>query len=248
MAKPSGIGESAGLCQVGTDLADLDWPALEADLDQSGFAVAPGLLAPETCRALIGLYDAPDGFRSRVVMERHGFGRGEYKYFAYPLPKAVTRLREAFYLRLAPIADRWRAALGEAGRFPPALADYLAECHAAGQPRPTPLMLRYGPGDYNRLHQDLYGERVFPLQLTILLSAPGRDFAGGEFVLTQQEPRRQSRVEVVSLTQGDAVIFAVSHRPQKGARGIHRVNLRHGVSRLRRGERFTLGIIFHDAA
>ena len=226
----------------------LDWPTLGERLDQSGFATTPPLLTPSKCRALIALYGEANRFRSRIVMQHHGYGQGEYQYFAYPLPAAVAKLREAFYARLAPVANRWGEALEEERRFPAALADFLAECHGAGQTRPTPLMLKYGPGDYNRLHQDLYGAHVFPLQLTILLSEPEADFSGGEFVLTEQRPRQQSRAEVVPLRQGEAVIFAVHHRPARGARGVYRANLRHGVSTLRRGERFTLGIIFHDAA
>ncbi len=230
------------------NLAKLDWAALAARIDQSGFATTPPLLTPSECRALIALYDEADRFRRRIVMQHHGYGQGEYQYFAYPLPAAVAKLREAFYARLAPIANRWGEALEEERRFPPALADFLTECHGAGQTRPTPLMLKYGPGDYNRLHQDLYGAHVFPLQITILLSEPEADFSGGEFVLTEQRPRQQSRAEVVPLRQGEAVIFAVHHRPARGTRGVYRANLRHGVSTLRRGERFTLGIIFHDAA
>jgi uncharacterized protein len=229
-------------------IAKLDWAALAARLDQSGFATTPPLLTPAECRALIALYGEADRFRSRIVMQHHGYGQGEYQYFAYPLPSAVAKLREAFYARLAPIANRWGEALAEARRFPPALEDFVAECHSAGQARPTPLMLKYGPGDHNRLHQDLYGSHGFPLQLTILLSDPATDFSGGEFVLTEQRPRQQSRAEVVPLSQGEAVVFAVHHRPVRGARGVYRANLRHGVSTLRRGERFTLGVIFHDAA
>jgi uncharacterized protein len=229
-------------------LTELDWTGLVESLDQSGFATTPPLLAPAECRSLAGLYDERERFRSRVVMARHGYGQGEYQYFAYPLPPRVAKLRAAFYAQLAPLANRWRERLGEERRLPASLKDYLAECHAAGQTRPTPLMLKYGPGDYNRLHQDLYGARVFPLQLTILLSAPEVDFTGGEFVLTEQRPRQQSRVEVVPLQQGEAVIFAVHHRPVCGARGFYRATMRHGVSRLRSGERTTLGIIFHDAA
>jgi hypothetical protein len=229
-------------------LAALDWPALTECLDQSGFTTTPPLLTPAECGDLIGLYGEPDRFRRRIVMAHHGYGQGEYQYFAYPLPALVAELRAAFYERLAPVANRWSALLKEARRFPPRLEDFLAECHAAGQTRPTPLMLKYGPGDYNRLHQDLYGEYVFPLQITFLLSAPDGDFTGGEFVLTEQRPRQQSRVQVVPLQQGQAVIFAVHHRPAQGARGVTRANLRHGVSPLTRGERFTLGLIFHDAA
>jgi uncharacterized protein len=229
-------------------VSGLDWAQLASRLDQSGFATTPVLLESGECGVLARLYDETDRFRSRVVMERHGFGRGEYKYFAYPLPATIAALREAFYARLSPIANRWREALGEQRRFPPTLARFLAQCHEAGQLRPTPLMLKYGPDDYNRLHQDLYGDLVFPLQLTILLSAPGKDFEGGEFVLSEQRPRSQSRVEVVQLKQGQAVIFAVHHRPLRGTRGFYRANMRHGVSTLHRGERLTLGIIFHDAA
>ena len=229
-------------------VAALDWPRIETDLDAEGRAAIGSLLTPAECEAVAALYDEPGRFRSRVVMARHGFGRGEYQYFAYPLPDLVQRLREALYPRLAPIANRWHAAMNIATRFPDTHADFLDRCHAAGQARPTPLMLRYGAGDYNCLHQDLYGEHVFPLQVAILLSAPGRDFDGGEFVLTEQRPRMQSRADVVPLAQGDAVIFAVHHRPVEGTRGTYRVNLRHGVSRVRHGHRHTLGIIFHDAA
>src|SRR5262249_21678545 len=229
-------------------LTALDWPALTQRLDQAGFATTPPLLKPAECRDLIGLYGEADRFRRRVVMARHGYGQGEYQYFAYPLPALVAELREAFYAPRASPANRGSGVLREVPRSPPRLEDFLAECHAAGQTRPTPLMLKYGAGDYNRLHQDLYGDHVFPLQLTFLLSAPEDDFAGGEFVLTEQRPRQQSRVQVVPLQQGQAVIFAVHHRPVEGARGTTRANLRHGVSTLTRGERFTLGLIFHDAA
>jgi uncharacterized protein len=205
------------------------------------------LLSPDECRALAGLYSDEPRFRSRVVMARHGFGRGEYKYFSYPLPRMVADLRSAFYPRLAPIANRWNAAMRIDVRYPRAHADFLARCHDAGQVRPTPLLLQYGADDYNCLHQDLYGEHVFPLQVAILLSEPGTDFTGGEFVLTEQRPRMQSRPEVVPLRQGDAVIFAVHHRPLQGTRGVYRLNLRHGVSRVRTGHRQTLGVIFHDA-
>ena len=221
----------------------LDWPLLLQRLDDGGFATTGPLLTPKECAALTALYDDPAPFRNRVVMARHGFGQGEYRYFKYPLPDAVQTLRETIYPRLAPLANRWQ----QADRFPAAHADYIAACHAAGQSRPTPLLLRYGPGDYNRLHQDLYGEMVFPLQLTVLLSAPS-DFEGGDFVLVENKPRSQSRAEVVKLRQGEAVIFAVNHRPVKGTRGSYRVAMRHGVSSLREGQRFTLGIIFHDAA
>jgi hypothetical protein len=225
-----------------------DWPRIEAELDSQGSAVMPQLLNASECRALAALYPRDEIFRSRVVMARHGFGRGEYRYFAYPLPGIVKELRRALYTRLAPIANRWNERLGSDVRYPDAHADYLARCHAASQTRPTPLLLRYEAGDYNCLHQDLYGEHVFPLQVAILLSKPGADFEGGEFVLTEQRPRMQSRVEVLNLRQGDSAIFAVSHRPVQGTRGTYRVNLRHGVSRIRGGERHTLGVIFHDAA
>jgi hypothetical protein len=226
-------------------LADAD---LGASLDRDGYAVLPGVLDPEQCRALAALYDDREAFRSRVVMARHGFGEGEYKYLAYPLPAAVERLRQALYPAVAPVANRWQLQLGLAAKFPDSLDAYLKRCHEAGQTRPTPLILKYGPGDYNCLHQDLYGELVFPLQATVLLSRPGEDFSGGEFMLVEQRPRRQSKGEVVPLSQGDAVIFPVNHRPVAGTRGHYRVTMRHGVSRLRSGSRFTLGIIFHDAA
>jgi hypothetical protein len=229
-------------------IAALDFEALGRELDVHGAAIAPGLLTSDECAAVAGGYDDDARYRSRVVMSRHGFGRGEYRYFAYPLPDLVAALRGGLYPPLAAIANRWNAVLGEPGRYPAAHAEYLARCHAAGQTRPTPLVLRYAEGDYNCLHQDLYGEQVFPLQVAILLSQPGRDFTGGEFVLTEQRPRLQSRAEVVPLTQGDAVIFPVHHRPVQGSRGPYRVNLRHGVSRLRSGRRHTLGVIFHDAA
>jgi uncharacterized protein len=229
-------------------LSRVDWAAVVASLDERGFATIPALLAPAECRDLVALYDDEAAFRSRVVMARHGFGQGEYKYLRYPLPSAVEALRQAIYPQLAPVANRWRAALKEAGRLPAALDDYLAHCHGAGQTRPTPLILKYGAGDYNCLHQDRYGALVFPLQLTVLLSAPAATFTGGEFVLVEQRPRRQSKAEVVPLGQGEAVIFAVHHRPVRGTRGIYRVNQRHGVSRVRSGERYTLGVIFHDAA
>ncbi|WP_071321895.1 2OG-Fe(II) oxygenase [Janthinobacterium sp. 1_2014MBL_MicDiv] len=225
----------------------LDWQRIEDELNQYGCAVVPGLLSGEDCAALAALYDDASRFRSRVVMQRHGFGQGEYQYFAYPLPDAVAALRMGLYPRLAAIANRWQASLGLEARFPLAHADFLARCHAAGQARPTPLLLRYREGDYNCLHQDLYGEHVFPLQLAVLLSRPHEDFTGGEFVLTEQRPRMQSRAEVVPLAQGDAVLFPVAQRPVSGTRGNYRVIMRHGVSRLRSGSRHTLGIIFHDA-
>jgi hypothetical protein len=225
----------------------LGWPTIERDLDAYGCAVAPKLISPETCRALAALYPDDSGFRSRIVMAKHGFGRGEYKYFAYPLPEPIVALRRVFYSRLAPIADRWNEAMGVPVRYPAEHDAYLTRCREADQTRPTPLLLRYGPGDYNCLHQDVYGEHLFPLQVAILLSEPQRDFDGGEFVLTEHRPRMQSRAEVVSLRQGDGVIFAVRERPVQGTRGTYRVNLRHGVSRIKSGERFTLGIILHDA-
>ena len=225
----------------------IDWNRATTELAERGFTTLP-VLDPATCQRLAALYDEDQRFRSRVVMQRHNFGRGEYKYFTYPLPEPVARLRAALYPELATIANAWREALGEAGRFPTSLDAFLDECHAAGQTRPTPLLLRYGPDDYNCLHQDLYGPLVFPLQLTVLLSAPGQDFTGGEFVLVEQRPRAQSRASVVPLTQGDAVIFPVHHRPMQGTRGPYRVTMRHGVSRITSGARHTLGIIFHDAA
>lgn len=225
----------------------LDWERIASDLDDKGYAVVPRLLTRGDCADVIALYDGPAAFRKRVVMEKHGYGRGEYQYFAYPLPDLVAALRAAFYPHLVPIANRWHEAMGIDVRFPDDHAAFLRRCHDAGQVRPTPLILKYGAGDYNRLHQDLYGEHVFPLQATVLLSKPGEDFSGGEFVLTEQRPRMQSRAEVVPLDRGDAVIFAVRHRPARGPRGYHRVALRHGVSQLRSGSRYTLGLIFHDA-
>jgi hypothetical protein len=229
-------------------ISALDWTVVAAALDAHGCAIAGPLLTPEDCAALAATYALDAPFRSRVIMARHGFGRGEYKYLAYPLPEVVADLREALYPRLADIANRWNEAMGIAVRFPATHAAFLKRCHAAGQRKPTPLLLQYGPGDYNCLHQDVYGEHVFPLQVTVLLSEPGRDFTGGEFVLTEQRPRMQSRAEVVPLAQGEAVIFPVRHRPVQGTRGTYRVNMRHGVSRLRSGARHTLGVIFHDAA
>lgn len=228
-------------------IATLDWARIGAALDAFGCATTGPLLDAAACADLAASYDREEGFRSRIVMARHGFGRGEYKYFANPLPDPVAALRAGFWPHLAPIANRWNEAMGLAPRFPADHAGFLARCHAAGQTRPTPLLLRYGAGDYNCLHQDLYGEHVFPLQVAVLLSAPGRDFTGGEFVLTEQRPRMQSRAEVVPLAQGEGVIFAVHHRPVQGTRGTYRVTLRHGVSRIRSGRRHTLGVIFHDA-
>jgi len=227
---------------------EIDWEKVSADLDERGSAVVERLFTPTQCRGLAELYEKENIFRSRVVMARHNFGRGEYKYFAYPLPEILAALRTSLYAPLAGIANRWNETLGIDARFPREHKAYLKRCHAAGQRRPTPLILKYEAGDYNCLHQDLYGELVFPLQLTILLSEPGRDFTGGEFVMTEQRPRMQSRAEVVPLGQGDAVIFAVNERPVRGTRGAYRAKLRHGVSRVRSGRRYTAGIIFHDAA
>jgi hypothetical protein len=240
---PGGCGTEG----VAVTIASLDWRRIAAGLDSDGNAVISGLIAPADCAGLAALYDDDARFRSRVLMARHGFGSGEYKYLAYPLPDLVAGLRAALYPALASVANRWYEALGVAARFPADHADYLERCRAAGQAKPTPLLLRYGAGDYNCLHQDVYGEELFPLQATVLLSQPGAEFTGGEFVLTEQRPRRQSRVEVVPLAQGDAVIFAVRDRPIAGALGTYRGKLRHGVSRIRSGRRVTLGIIFHDA-
>jgi uncharacterized protein len=228
-------------------VAALDWARIAADLDACGCATTGAVLTPAECDALAASYQSGGLFRSRVIMARHGFGRGEYKYFGYPLPAVIAALREAFYPPLAEVANRWNARLDIARRFPSDHDAYLANCHAAGQTRPTPLLLQYDEGDYNCLHQDIYGEHVFPLQITFLLSRPGVDFTGGEFVLTEQRPRMQSRAEVVPLEQGGGVIFPVHHRPVEGARGVYRVTMRHGVSRLRSGRRHTAGIIFHDA-
>jgi hypothetical protein len=224
-----------------------DWQRVGKELDEYGSALLPGVLSPEECQALAGLYTDDGLFRSRVIMGRHGFGRGEYKYFSYPLPDVIQGLRTALYPRLAPVANRWNAAMGIDVRYPEQHGEFVQRCHDAGQLWPTPLLLQYGEGDYNCLHQDVYGEHVFPIQVAILLSKPAKDFTGGEFVLTEQRPRMQSRPEVVPLRQGDAVAFAVHHRPVQGTRGTYRVNLRHGVSRLRSGRRHTVGIIFHDA-
>lgn len=225
----------------------VDWRRIAAELDAQGAAAIEGLITPAECEALASLYPIDRLFRSSVVMARHGFGRGEYRYFAYPLPNLIASLREAFYRRLAPMANRWHEAMGLPARFPHEHAEFIARCHAAGQVRPTPLILKYGVGDFNCLHQDLYGEHVFPLQLVLLLSQPGRDFEGGEFVMTEQRPRMQSRAMVLPMRQGDAAVIAVHQRPVQGTRGAYRVNLRHGVSQLRRGQRVTAGIIFHDA-
>ncbi len=228
-------------------VAALDWERIAADLDQNGCAATGTALNADECDALIAMYEKRERFRSRIVKASHGFGRGEYKYFAYPLPETIAGLRDALYPRLATIANRWNASLGIDARYPEDHAAFIERCHRAGQTRPTPLLLRYSEGDYNRLHQDLYGAIAFPLQAAILLSAPGHDFTGGEFVIVEQRPRMQSRAEVVALGRGEGVIFATHHRPVRGARGFYRVNLRHGMSRLHAGHRLMLGIIFHDA-
>jgi hypothetical protein len=225
----------------------LDWREVSQQLDQRGNGLLEGLMTPEECDALSALYPEDNHFRSRIVMERFSFGRGEYKYFQYPLPDIVSELRTALYPRLEPVANRWNQLLGMPVRYPKQHSEFIVRCHKAGQQKPTPLLLKYGPGDFNCLHQDLYGEHVFPIQVTVLLSQPDRDFTGGEFVLTEQRPRMQSRVEVVRLGKGDAVAFAVNYCPVDGKRGFYRVNYRHGVSRVRTGRRHTLGIIFHDA-
>jgi hypothetical protein len=240
--KPDGAAN-----ELATRVASIDWTRVATDLDARGWALLPGLLPAGECEALAGRYDDERGFRSTIVMARHGFGRGEYKYFAYPLPDIIATLRPALYAPLVPIANRWNEVMGISVRYPAAHAEFIARCHAAGQTRPTPLLLRYGSGDYNCLHQDLYGEHVFPLQVVILLSQPEQDFTGGELVLTEQRPRMQSRAEVVPLKRGDAAVFAVHHRPVQGTRGFYRVNMRHGVSRLTSGRRHTAGVIFHDA-
>ena len=227
--------------------AAIEWANKAQDLDAHGWALLPQLITRDQCRQMSALYARDSGFRSRVDMSRHGFGRGEYRYFAYPLPDLVQSLRTSLYPSLAPIANAWHERMGLDVRFPPTLVEFIARCHDAGQGKPTPLLLQYSAGDYNCLHQDLYGEHVFPLQIAVLLSKPAEDFEGGEFVLTEQRPRMQSRVEVVPLTQGDGVVFAVNSRPVRGTRGDYRVHLRHGVSTMRKGRRHTLGIIFHDA-
>jgi uncharacterized protein len=233
---------------IAARIAALDWTKATADLDTQGCAVLKGLLTADECRALAALYPEDKLFRSRIVMGRHGFGRGEYKYFSYPLPYPIAELRPLLYARLYGIANRWNEVMGVDVSYPSSHEAFLARCHDAGQLRPTPLLLQYREGDYNCLHQDLYGEHVFPLQVAILLSEPGRDFEGGEFVLTEQRPRMQSRAEVVPLRQGDAVAFAVHVRPVQGTRGFYRVNMRHSVSQIRSGHRHTLGVIFHDSA
>lgn len=231
-----------------TTIESHDWDAAACELDSRGWTMIPRLLTMADCSASVGLYEAETAFRKHVVMERHGYGRGEYRYFAYPLPSLVATLRTQLYSRLVPIANRWNERIGIGARFPAEHAAFLERCHRAGQQKPTPLLLRYGTGDFNCLHQDVYGEHVFPLQAAILLSSPGKDFTGGAFILTEQRPRMQSRAEVVPLGRGDAVIFAMAQRPQRGSRGDYRVAMRHGVSTVHRGQRHTLGIIFHDAA
>jgi uncharacterized protein len=237
----------ARLPAVSRRVGEIDWGRGAVDLNTHGWAMAGGILTPQECRSIADMYDDESRFRSHVVMARHGFGSGEYKYFSYPLPEIVVELRTELYSRLALLANTWNEAMGIDVRYPEAHADFVSRCHKAGQKRPTPLLLRYGAEDYNCLHQDLYGEHVFPFQVAFLLAEPGTDFTGGEFVLTEQRPRMQSRVEVVPLRRGDGVIFAVHNRPVQGTRGVYRVNLRHGVSRLRSGRRHTLGVIFHDA-
>lgn len=226
----------------------VDWTKVRGEIDAQGWAIVPKLLMHEEADGIAGLYDREQGFRSHVVMARHGFGRGEYKYFSYPLPPLIQALREAAYPHLAPIANQWHERMGKPVRFPPDHPTFLARCHKAGQVRPTPLLLNYAPEDYNCLHRDLYGEHVFPLQIAILLDQPGEDFEGGEFVMTEQRPRMQTRAMVLPLAKGDAAVFAVNSRPMKGVRGDYQVKLSHGVSKLRSGKRRTVGIIFHDAA
>jgi hypothetical protein len=247
MTRSAHVRRQEPVDDIASRVAALDWNCTATQLDSFGCATTGPLLSPDECTALSSRYDEDLLYRSRVIMARHGFGRGEYKYFVYPLPETIAALRTALYPQLAEVANRWNEQMGLEQRYPADHADYLKRCHAAGQTRPTPLLLQYGPGDYNCLHQDVYGELVFPLQVALLLSRPGEDFTGGEFVLTEQRPRMQSRAEVVPLRQGEGVIFPVHHRPVQGTRGVYRVNMRHGVSRLRSGKRHTLGIIFHDA-
>lgn len=247
MSAPTGVAAARDRSDGIFDrIASYDWRLVTQALDAGGNAVLEGLISSQECRELAALYPDETNFRSRVVMARHGFGKGEYQYFAYPLPDLVAGLRTTLYARLVPVANRWNEAMGTDVRYPVRHAEFIARCHSAGQRKPTPLLLQYGPGDYNCLHQDVYGEHVFPLQVAILLSAPGQDFTGGEFVMTEQRPRMQSRAEVVPLRRGDAVVFTVRQRPVQGSRGAYRVNLRHGVSRIRSGQRYTLGVIFHD--
>jgi hypothetical protein len=248
MSTPAQAKQSSSLAKtIETRLEAFDWASVSVHLDAYGWAMFRHLLTADECETIAGLYVDDRHFRSHVVMARHGFGRGEYKYFAYPLPDIIARLRTSMYTRLASIANRWNESMRIDVRYPDAHADFIQRCHKAGQTRPTPLLLQYAAGDYNALHQDLYGEHVFPLQVATLLSEPEKDFTGGEFVLTEQRPRMQSRAEVVPLRLGDGVVFAVHNRPVQGTRGTYRVNLRHGVSRLRTGHRHTVGVIFHDA-
>jgi len=240
-------GKPARSVDIDARVAAVDWASAAMHLDGHGWTMLKTLLTADECEDIAALYEDDRRFRSHVVMARHGFGRGEYKYFAYPLPDIVADLRMALYPPLVAIANRWNESMGVDGRFPDGLREFIARCHEAGQTRPTPLLLKYAAEDFNALHQDLYGEHVFPLQVTILLSEPEKEFEGGEFVLTEQRPRMQTRAEVVPLRQGDAVVFAVRDRPVQGARGVYRVRMRHGVSRLRSGGRYTLGLIFHDA-
>lgn len=227
---------------------EIDWERARSHLDQRGFALIPGVLAKKNCEEIAGYYADENRFRSRIEMSRYSFGQGEYKYFSYPLPEIVQQLRSFIYPQLAPLANHWAERLGDKmPRYPEKLSDFIEQCHRAGQKRPTPLLLKYGAGDFNCLHQDLYGEIVFPFQATFILSQRGRDFAGGEFVLAEQQPRRQSRIEVLAPEQGDALVFSVHHRPVRGARGYYRANFRHGVGTVQSGRRYTLGIIFHDA-
>jgi hypothetical protein len=244
---PSASAGAGANTVIDARVSAIDWTDTSAHLDDHGWAMIETMLDTDECRALAALYDDDRRFRSHVIMARHGFGRGEYKYFDYPLPDIIATLRTTLYARLAPLANRWNERMGIDVRYLERHADFIARCHQAGQTRPTPLLLQYGADDYNCLHQDLYGEHVFPFQVAFLLAEPGQDFTGGEFVLTEQRPRMQSRAEVVPLRRGDGVIFAVHHRPVQGTRGTYRVNLRHGVSRLRSGRRHTLGVIFHDA-
>ncbi len=239
--------EASTAAEIDNRVNAVDWAAASAHLDDHGWAMIEKMLGADECRAIAALYGDDRRFRSHIIMARHGFGRGEYKYFDYPLPDIIAALRTTLYARLAPLANRWNERMGIDVRYPAQHADFIARCHKAGQTRPTPLLLQYGADDYNCLHQDLYGEHVFPFQVAFLLAEPEKDFTGGEFVLTEQRPRMQSRAEVVPLRRGDGVIFAVHHRPVQGTRGTYRVNLRHGVSPLRSGRRHTLGIIFHDA-
>jgi hypothetical protein len=246
-SKRAGRMELTERTDVFTNVAARDWPLITAELEAHGAAVIESLLAPADCAALSAMYPLDEHFRSRVIMSRHGYGQGEYKYFTYPLPAVVEALRVSLYLPLAQIANRWHEAMRLDTRFPAEHSEFIKRCHDSGQVRPTPLLLQYVSGDFNCLHQDVYGEQVFPLQVAVLLKQPGVDFTGGEFVLTEHRPRMQSRPEVVHLRRGDAVVFPVRHRPVQGTRGTYRVNLRHGVSRVRSGNRQTLGIIFHDA-